>query len=453
MARAAIPGDGNLEGFVADTLKRAGLMSSSSSSSSGSSGRLEVDNEGVVVQANAVVIPCRIVKDGGDGDGDGDGARGVKHLVVKHVDIGGVSYRDDEHRERTRASYARECAFYRSCGKSMSSSTGAADAAAVATAHLVEGDDTSDVFTLVMDDARFVNGGGGGGGGDHVTGGTSPSPSPSPLSAPGGMGMSLAEAEAAVEWLASFHAKFWRGLPSSSSSSSSSSAVASSSSAAVPTPKLPEAVSRTPGGYWTLEKRTGDLDGMEDEWDKLLAAFPGEATLEAHRGLAARLRRAAPAISRATRRGAGGAGADGGGGGGGGGGETLIHGDFKQANIITPSSSSSSSSSRKAPVVVIDWQSLLHHSPHHYIYIVYRYTKHPGSFHRLPFVPDSLRHPKRASCFKGASHPTPPHPNSPDTQRSKTAYTPRVHTHTRARARAYEPLNTRRDASDPYVNE
>ena len=50
------------------------------------------------------------------------------------------------------------------------------------------------------------------------------------------------------------------------------------------------------GGYWTLDKRAGDLDAMEGEWNKLLAAFPGDPTLEINRTLAARLRAAAPAV-------------------------------------------------------------------------------------------------------------------------------------------------------------
>lgn len=317
MAAAMIPAD--LNGFVEDALKRAALLPRAASSHV-----VTVDADAVVKQANAVVIPCKIWDpvrpDGGVGDW-------VQHLVIKHVDISAVRYRDDEHRERTRASYACECAFYRvETGKRMETkmrtgSTTAADKCAVPAAYLVEGGEASDVFTLVMDDARFTIGGGGGGGADG--GVVSPT-------AAGGMGMSVAEAEAAVEWLASFHARHWVGLPS--------------------TPRVPAAVSKTSGGYWNLEKRVGDLDGMEAEWDKMLAAFPGEETLEAHKGLASRLKSAAPAISRATRRG-------GAGGGGGGGGQTLVHGDFKQANIITPSSDADQSTAPSAPApVVVDWQ-------------------------------------------------------------------------------------------------
>jgi hypothetical protein len=43
------------------------------------------------------------------------------------------------------------------------------------------------------------------------------------------------------------------------------------------------------GGYWTLEKRAGDVDGMVGEWGKLLAAFPEEPTLRANRDLGASL--------------------------------------------------------------------------------------------------------------------------------------------------------------------
>ena len=56
------------------------------------------------------------------------------------------------------------------------------------------------------------------------------------------------------------------------------------------------------GGYWTLEKRLDDVEGMEDEWDKLLAAFPEEPTLLANRGLGRQLQDAARVVHRAARR-------------------------------------------------------------------------------------------------------------------------------------------------------
>ena len=175
---------------------------------------------------------------------------------------------------------------------------------AVPTAHLVEGDDAGDFFTLVMEDARFMGGGGGGNGNTGVPGGVasiagtvcgssgdgrggSGDRGASIAGTVGGsggdgsggsgdrgasttatvpdrtMGMSLAEAEAALEWLASFHAQFWAGLPDS--------------------PRLPRGVARGAGGYWGLATRAADLDGMEAEWANLVRAFPGDPTLEAHR--------------------------------------------------------------------------------------------------------------------------------------------------------------------------
>ena len=67
-----------------------------------------------------------------------------------------------------------------------------------------------------------------------------------------------------------------------------------------------------------------------DEWAKLLAAFHDDETLAAHRALAARLRAAASAVAREGARGEIGAPSHPGGGG------TVVHGDFKLANIIFP---------------------------------------------------------------------------------------------------------------------
>ena len=104
------------------------------------------------------------------------------HLVMKHVDLNNWDFKNDgTARERTRESFAKECAFYRDVVAASRASRGGrnevvtrrsirltvgmaqmetgADGWAVPTAHLVEGDETSDVFTLVMADAMGKRGG------------------------------------------------------------------------------------------------------------------------------------------------------------------------------------------------------------------------------------------------------------------------------------------------------
>ena len=120
-AAATIPGDGDLELFVVKALTRAGLLPLSSTDAGADCAvDVKVDVDAVVAQANAVVIPCRITRSrrpgnragtaGSDADDDG-GVYECERLVVKHVDISRVQYRNDEHRERTRASYVRPYAL------------------------------------------------------------------------------------------------------------------------------------------------------------------------------------------------------------------------------------------------------------------------------------------------------------------------------------------------------
>jgi hypothetical protein len=119
-AAATIPGDGDLELFVVKALTRAGLLPLSSTDAGADCAvEVEVDVDAVVAQANAVVIPCRITRSRRPGnragtagsDADDGGVYECERLVVKHVDISRVQYRNDEHRERTRASYVRPYAL------------------------------------------------------------------------------------------------------------------------------------------------------------------------------------------------------------------------------------------------------------------------------------------------------------------------------------------------------
>ena len=151
-------------------------------------------------------------------------------------------------------------------------------------------------------------------------------------------------ARAAVQWLASFHAHWWRGLPDS--------------------PPIPRDLWPR-GGYWTLEKRALDLPDMDATWRGLLRALDADdaecaATAAALRracgeDFGARLSRAGPALSRAAQR------AEWGTPNQENGGATLVHGDFKAANIVfrrdadTNASEPNRRVARAAPTV-IDWQ-------------------------------------------------------------------------------------------------
>ena len=65
---------------------------------------IAVDASRLITQANAFVVPFRLRRN-----------EEAASFVFKHVDISKVKYRDAEHRERTRRSYACECAFYALC--------------------------------------------------------------------------------------------------------------------------------------------------------------------------------------------------------------------------------------------------------------------------------------------------------------------------------------------------
>ena len=290
------------------------------------------------------------------------------HLVIKHVDLNNWDFKNDgTARERTRESFAKECAFYRDVVAASRASRGGrnevvtrafdpingwgmaqmetgADGWAVPTAHLVEGDETSDVFTLVMADAMGKRGGKGREFGpepsspdahralnsDSIPGIADgdfeniapPAPPERQVSTQGAfgevtekLGMTPAEAEATVEWLAAFHARHWLGLPDS--------------------PALPYDALWGRGGHWTLEKREHEVRNIESEWAKLVTSFPGVPALEKHRDLGERLARRAGDIARCAHART----------------QTLLHGDLKAANIIMPNAVSGA-----LVPIVFDWQ-------------------------------------------------------------------------------------------------
>ena len=81
---------------------------------------------------------------------------GTRHLVIKHAGLRapGVTFRDDAHLERTRRSYACESAFYRDANRAPGPRGGDLGDGGAPFAYLVEGDETSDAFTFVMEDVR-----------------------------------------------------------------------------------------------------------------------------------------------------------------------------------------------------------------------------------------------------------------------------------------------------------
>jgi len=129
------------------------------------------------------------------------------------------------------------------------------------------------------------------------------------------LALGMQETETAVRWLAALHAHHW-------------------DSGSWSDHQLWEH-----GGYWTLDKRTADLDNLERDWDVVVAnwrgAYPEVFADPKVRQLGARLRQAGPRLSRAlaqrwpTHR-------------------TLIHGDFKTANLFFNAGAGA--------VVALDWQ-------------------------------------------------------------------------------------------------
>jgi 3'(2'), 5'-bisphosphate nucleotidase len=396
------------ETLASDAVRRAGI----------SFDTLIVHADRAVIQANTVVIPVT-THDARVTTKDQRGVEvprkrplllGSRHLIVKHVDLNATSvpFRDETHRNRTRSSFACECAMYRE--RSAAPGAGGGDSGSWATpfVYLVEGDAEADAFTVVMDDAarprpgalqkrqeesalrKIARGDDAvrvvaayGDDGDRrdasvvsvgkltkttttaivnqttsvmmhgneaaleaietvaienasaealefgVSGLVSGVRDASRRTEPPRFGFSevpgtcdFPRARAAVQWLASFHAHWWRGLPDS--------------------PPIPEDLWPR-GGYWTLEKRDFDLGLVSANWRNLLDAFERDPDPETARESARtaeklkelcgvdfgeRLCRAGPALSRAALRSEWGTphrenGC-----------ATLVHGDFKAANIV-----------------------------------------------------------------------------------------------------------------------
>ena len=149
---------------------------------------IAVDTSRLIQQANAFVVPVKLRRD--------DEAAS---FVFKHVDISKVVYRDDEHRERTRRSYACECAFYAlsprvdETGRRIENfgddvaPGGGEDVPGVL---LADGEGSGNMFTIVAQDL-----------GNSIPSRT--------------LGMNAVDATDALKMLARFHARWWRGLPDS----------------------------------------------------------------------------------------------------------------------------------------------------------------------------------------------------------------------------------------------
>ena len=394
------------EQLASEAVRRAGIRFDT----------LIVHADRVIVQANSVVIPVT-THDKVITTKDQRGVEvprktplllGSRHLIVKHVDLNATSvpFRDETHRDRTRASFACECAMYRERSRAPGARGGDYGSWATPFVYLVEGDAEADAFTVVMDDAARPRPGalqkrreeealeklkktladaaesnddsnpppvvsvgaltgavttaitnqttsvmlheneaalakkedkekdaGSGSGPGAGAGSNASAPADSKVPPVVGTAATAAKlpgtcdfyrARAAVQWLASFHAHWWRGLPDSPP---------------IPADLWPR------GGYWTLEKRDFDLPSMDATWRGLLRAFDDDAaddaaTRAASKALASelrrqcgedfgeRLRRAGPALSRAALR------AEWGTPNCENGGATLVHGDFKAANIV-----------------------------------------------------------------------------------------------------------------------
>ena len=376
-----------LEQLASEAVRRAGIRFDT----------LIVHADRVVAQANSRVIPVT-THDKVITTKDQRGVEvprktplllGSRHLIVKHVDLNATSapFRDAAHRDRTRASFACECAMYRERSRAPGARGGDGGSWATPFAYLVEGDAEADAFTVVMDDAArprpgalqkrreeealskrrleksrapppaaaAASVGAPTGSATTATANQTAGDMPhrdeaalakqgdtvkkgddavdnavdnavsdclrlsderqSPTTLPGTF--DFFRARAAVQWLASFHAHWWRGLPDSP-------------------PIPPDLWPR--GGYWTLEKRAHDLPDMDATWRGLLRALDADdaecaATAAALRracgeDFGARLSRAGPALSRAALR------AEWGTPNMENGGATLVHGDFKAANIV-----------------------------------------------------------------------------------------------------------------------
>ena len=300
--------------FVQDALRRCGMRWD----------RVVVHLDRAIVQANATVVPVTThdkvltTKDrhGVTVPRDVPAIIGTRHLVVKFVHILETTFRDDEHRERTRASYACECAFYRARQRAPGSRGADAGQWATPFTYLVEGDAQSDTFVIVMDDVSKLKPGVAerararrertrrrapsrttfaGKSTKATTRTARPRTGTARPRTRTARPRTLPPGRPPLRWGRRSNARRRR------SSGWRRSTRTGGATFRTRPPRPPQLWPR--GGYWTLEKRESDLDGLETEWAKLLAAFHDDETLAAHRTLAARLRAAASAVAREGARG------------------------------------------------------------------------------------------------------------------------------------------------------
>lgn len=233
-----------------------------------------VETPGRVRQRNCIVQPLRLSL----------GSNLEKFVVVKAIRLNRSDFRDETHFLRTRKSYTVETAFYQKFSRAVRSM-----GAKIGECVLVRWNDDFTDGLLVMEDLRGE-------------------PSASLCGMTGRsvdqkLALNMDQAMASLEWLAQFHASFW-GLNDLGGAS------------------LLDLWSI--GSYWSLEKRQSDLAKVETEWHKIIAnfsdLFPREFSDQEISKLGPRLREWATSVDKELQSAPSNM--------------TLLHGDFKTANIF-----------------------------------------------------------------------------------------------------------------------
>ncbi|GMH38625.1 hypothetical protein BSKO_06509 [Bryopsis sp. KO-2023] len=225
---------------------------------------------GEVEQRNCLIQPLRLTLSSGD----------FCDVVVKHIRLNPEYFRDEQHLKRTQDSYQVETAFYRNFARKA-----VGGGAHVSEPVLVRWSaDTRDVVIVLRDlrsDPLAESCG--------ITG----------RSTQQMLVLNREQAEVALGWLARFHASFWGSHAAS------------------------DGELWVEGSYWSLDKRRSDLSRMEMEWAKTVGSFAqhftGEFSDEGIRSLGSRLLGVAGALDQALMPDQY---------------TTLVHGDFKTANMF-----------------------------------------------------------------------------------------------------------------------